>query len=226
MRLESRLRAAGVVAVTNPPAPALAEALARTLLEAGIGVIELTFRATGAPAAIDRIRTTVPEMLVGAGTVLTKVQAREALDAGAEFVVAPGSNPDVIETVLGRGATMIPGVATPSEIEAGFARGVRLLKLFPAEIVGGVAMIKAMRGPYPDVAFLPTGGIGPANLSAYLAQPNVVACGGSWLTARVETEADLLRVGVVARAAAAQVREARRAAINQIESAERGEDAR
>ena len=180
MGLEERLRAAGVVTVVRPPAPDLAEALARALLEAGIGVIEVTFRAARAPAPIERNRTTVPGMLVGAGTVLNRAQAREALDAGAAFIVAPGSSPDVIETVLDAGAAMIPGVATPSEIEANLARGLTLLKLFPAEVIGGVAMVRALRGPYPDVRFVPTGGIGPANLAAYLAQPNVVACGGSW----------------------------------------------
>ena len=131
--LEDRLHAAGVVTVTRPPAPPLAEALARALLAAGIDVIEITFRTAGAPAAIDRIRTTVPEMLVGAGTVLTRAQARQATDAGAEFVVAPGSSAGVIEAVLDDGTAMIPGVATPSEIEANLARGLTLLKLFPAE---------------------------------------------------------------------------------------------
>ncbi|MHB8892007.1 MAG: beta/alpha barrel domain-containing protein, partial [Candidatus Limnocylindrales bacterium] len=106
---------------------------------------------------------------------------------------------------------MIPGVATPSEIEANLARGLTLLKLFPAEVLGGVAMVRAMGGPYPDVRFVPTGGIGPANLAAYLAQPNVVACGGSWLTDGLVDEGDLPRVTEVARAAAALVREAREA---------------
>jgi 2-dehydro-3-deoxyphosphogluconate aldolase/(4S)-4-hydroxy-2-oxoglutarate aldolase len=206
---EDRLRTAGVVAVVRPPSADLAEALARTLLQAEIGVIEITFRAAGAPAAIDRIRTAVPGMLVGAGTVLDVGRARDAIDAGAQFVVAPGSSPDVIETVLGAGIAMIPGVATPSEIEANLARGIRLLKLFPAEVIGGLAMIKAMRGPYPDVRFVPTGGIGPANLAAYLAQPTVVACGGSWLTDGLTGEDDLPRVAEVARAAAAIVREVR-----------------
>lgn len=226
MLLQDRLHAAGVVAVVRPPAPDLAETLARTLLEAGIGVIEVTFRAAGAPAAIDRIRTTVPGMLAGAGTVLTRAQVREALDAGAEFVVAPGSSQDVIEAVLDAGAAMIPGVATPSEIEANLARGLTLLKLFPAEVIGGLAMVRAMRGPYPDVRFVPTGGIGPANLAAYLAQPNVVACGGSWLTEGLVTEDDLARVAVGARAAAALVRGVRRPVRGQTHDTTGTEDGR
>lgn len=209
MSLEERLRAAGVVCVVRPPEPALAEALASTLLNAGIDAIEVTFRATGAPAAIERIRATVPGMLVGAGTVLSRAQARAALAAGAEFVVAPGSSPEVIDEVLGAGGTMIPGVATPTEIEAALARGLTLLKLFPAEVIGGVRMLRALRGPYPEVRFMPTGGIGPANLASYLVEPNVVACGGSWLADGVEDPADLVRVEDAARAARAIVEAAR-----------------
>lgn len=209
MELEGRLRAAGVVLVLRPPEPALAEAIATTMLEAGIGAIEVTFRAAGAAAAIERIRTAVPAMLVGAGTVLTTSQATEALEAGAEFVVAPGSNPDVVGAVLDAGALMIPGVATPTEVEANLARGLSLLKLFPAEVIGGVGMLRALRGPYPNVRFVPTGGIGPANLAMYLAEPNVVACGGSWLAEGVTEIAGLSKVAGLARTAAAIVAAAR-----------------
>lgn len=209
MELEGRLRAAGVVLVLRPPEPALAEAIATTMLEAGIGAIEVTFRAAGAAAAIERIRIAVPAMLVGAGTVLTTSQATEALEAGAEFVVAPGSNPDVVGAVLDAGALMIPGVATPTEVEANLARGLSLLKLFPAEVIGGVGMLRALRGPYPNVRFVPTGGIGPANLAMYLAEPNVVACGGSWLAEGVTEIAGLSKVAGLARTAAAIVAAAR-----------------
>ena len=191
--------------VLRPPEPPLAEAIASTLLRSGIGAIEVTFRAAGAAAAIERIRTAVPGMLVGAGTVLTRAQAVEALGAGAEFVVAPGSNADVIGTVLDAGVPMIPGVATPTEVEANLARGLTLLKLFPAEVIGGIGMLRALRGPYPGVRFVPTGGIGPANLGSYLAEPNVVACGGSWLAEGVTDRAGLSRVEDLARAAAAIV---------------------
>lgn len=209
MEVEERLRAAGVVLVLRPPDPPLAEAIASTLLAAGVGAIEVTFRAAGAAAAIDRIRAAVPGMLVGAGTVLTREQASEALGAGAEFVVAPGSQPDVIDAVLDAGVPMVPGVATPTEVEANLARGLTLLKLFPAEVIGGVGMLRALRGPYPGVRFVPTGGIGPANLGSYLAEPNVVACGGSWLAEGVTDRAGLSKVEELARAAAATVASAR-----------------
>ncbi|HEY6013149.1 MAG TPA: bifunctional 4-hydroxy-2-oxoglutarate aldolase/2-dehydro-3-deoxy-phosphogluconate aldolase [Candidatus Limnocylindrales bacterium] len=209
MEVEERLRAAGVVLVLRPPEPPLAEAIASTLLAAGIGAVEVTFRAAGAAAAIQRIRTAVPGLLVGAGTVLTRAQASEALEAGAEFVVAPGSSPDVIEAVLDAGVPMIPGVATPTEVEANLARGLTLLKLFPAEVIGGIGMLRALRGPYPGVRFVPTGGIGPANLGSYLAEPNVIACGGSWLADGVTDRAGLPKVEELARAAAAIVASAR-----------------
>ncbi|MBI3749352.1 MAG: bifunctional 4-hydroxy-2-oxoglutarate aldolase/2-dehydro-3-deoxy-phosphogluconate aldolase [Chloroflexi bacterium] len=205
MEVEERLRAAGVVLVLRPTDPTLAEAIASTLLAVGVGAIEVTFRAAGAAAAIERIRTTVPGVLVGAGTVLTRAQASEALEAGAEFVVAPGSHPDVIGAVLDAGIPMIPGVATPTEVEANLARGLTLLKLFPAEVIGGIGMLRALRGPYPGVRFVPTGGIGPANLAAYLAEPNVTACGGSWLAEGVTEPGGLSRVEELARAAAAIV---------------------
>ncbi len=209
MTIEDRLRAAGIVLVVRPPAPELAEGIAATLLAAGVGAIEVTFRAAGAAAAIERIRSRVPAMLVGAGTVLTEAQADEAIAAGAEFVVAPGSTPRVIDRVLTAGVAMIPGVATPTEVEADLARGLTLLKLFPAEVVGGLAMLRALRGPYPDVRFVPTGGIGPANLAAYLAEPNVVACGGSWLTEGVRGPDDLPRLADRAMAAGSIVRASR-----------------
>jgi 2-dehydro-3-deoxyphosphogluconate aldolase/(4S)-4-hydroxy-2-oxoglutarate aldolase len=203
--LETRLRTAGVVAVVRPPAPSLAESLAAILLDAGLGAIEVTFRAAGAPEAIARIRERVPGMLVGAGTVLTADQAREALAAGAQFVVTPGSTAAVIEVVLAAGTPMIPGVATPTEVEAALARGLQLLKLFPAEVLGGIAMLRALRGPYPDVRFVPTGGVSAGNLGAYLGEPNVVAVGGSWLTERLDTGDDLELVRQRAVAAAAIV---------------------
>ena len=209
MEVEERLRAAGVVLVLRPTDPSLVEAIASTLLASGIGAIEITFRAAGAAAAIERVRTAVPGMLVGAGTVLTRAQALEALEAGAEFIVAPGSNPDVIGTVLDAGLPMIPGVATPTEVEANLARGLTLLKLFPAEVIGGIGMLRALRGPYPGVRFVPTGGIGPANLGSYLAEPNVIACGGSWLAEGVTERPGLSKVAELALAAAAIVASAR-----------------
>lgn len=155
--------------------------LARALLEGGIPVAEVTFRTEAAAAGIAAIRRELPQVLVGAGTVLTPDQAAAAVDAGAQFVVSPGSNGRVIERVLAAGIPMIPGVATPTEIEAALERGLQVLKLFPAEVLGGLAMLKALSGPYPQVKFIPTGGISGANLESYLRQKNVLAVGGSWM---------------------------------------------
>jgi 2-dehydro-3-deoxyphosphogluconate aldolase/(4S)-4-hydroxy-2-oxoglutarate aldolase len=128
--------------------------------------------------------------LVGAGTILTTEQADRAIDAGARFLVAPGTNPKVVEHVLKRGVPMVPGVATPSEIELATSLGVPVLKFFPAETMGGMIALQAFAGPYPDARFLPTGGITPEMLPNYLRLRSVVACGGSWMAPR-----DLLAAG-------------------------------
>ena len=194
---------ARVVPVVRLPDPGLAVPLARTLVDAGLPVIEITFRAAGAAAAIRAVRQEVPAMLVGAGTVLSVEQADQAIAAGASFVVAPGTNPKVIARVLGAGLAMIPGVATPSEIEANLERGLDVMKLFPAEAVGGVAFLRAVRGPYPGVSFVPTGGVSESNLASYLAEPNVLACGGTWIAPSAVLEAgDLAAIAELARRAA------------------------
>ena len=153
------------------------------LIAGGHPVVEVTFRT---PAAEQSVRTLAKkrELVVGAGTILTTEQADRAIDAGAKFLVAPGTNPKVVEHVLKRGLPMVPGVATPSEIELATSLGVEVLKFFPAETMGGVAAINAFAGPYPDVRFLPTGGITPEILPNYLRLKSVVACGGSWLAPR------------------------------------------
>jgi 2-dehydro-3-deoxyphosphogluconate aldolase / (4S)-4-hydroxy-2-oxoglutarate aldolase len=215
-----RIHASGVVIVANPPPRAVAAALAGALAEAGLPAIEITFRAEGAAQAIAEISRAIPDALVGAGTVLTVRQAAEALDAGARFVVAPGTNPAVVEYVLGRGAMMLPGVATPSEIEQNLARGIDVMKLFPAEVLGGVRFLGAVHGPYRTVRFVPTGGIDAANLARYLALPNVLAVGGSWIAPPdLVAAGDLAAIGARAREAAALVRTARGAAEGGAESA-------
>jgi 2-dehydro-3-deoxyphosphogluconate aldolase/(4S)-4-hydroxy-2-oxoglutarate aldolase len=135
-------------------------------------------------AAIASIRQHCPDVLVGAGTVLTVDQADAAVDAGAAFLVAPGFNPRVVERAATLGVPMLPGVSTPTEIEAAIAFGLTTLKFFPAEVSGGTAFLKAVSGVYRAVRFVPTGGIGPDNLGSYLALPNVLACGGSWMVKR------------------------------------------
>lgn len=160
--------------------------LAGALLEGGMDVIEITFRTAAAAEAISQIAAKFPEMLVGAGTVLNPIQARQAMDAGARFGLAPGLNPGTVTIFQQSNILFIPGVMTPSEIEQGMALGCRLLKFFPAEALGGASMLAALAGPYAsqDISFCPTGGIGLDNMNAYLALPCVAAIGGSWLATR------------------------------------------
>lgn len=155
--------------------------LAHALLAGGIPVAEVTFRTEAAAEGIATLRREVPQMLVGAGTVLSTEQATAAIDAGAQFVVSPGSNGKIIDRVLAAGVAMIPGVATPTEIEAAMERGLSVVKFFPAEALGGVTMLKALAGPYPQMKFVPTGGISASNMKDYLQQKNVLAVGGSWM---------------------------------------------
>ena len=176
-----KLRDTGVIPVIALEEETQALPLAQALLEGGIPAAEVTFRTAAAPGAIRRMAKAHPEMLVCAGTVLTVDQAKEAVDCGAQAIISPGTNPKVVEWCLRENVPVYPGVATPTEVEAALALGLTTLKLFPAQVVGGVSMLKALYGPYRQVKFMPTGGISPANLGDYLTQPNVVACGGSWL---------------------------------------------
>ena len=160
--------------------------LAEALLAGGLEVIEITFRTTAAEGAIRNITEALPSMLVGAGTMLDADQLKRAKDAGARFAVAPGVNEKVIKTSFELGLTFIPGVMTPSDVERAFGLGCKLQKFFPAEVAGGVEMLKAFAGPYghTGVKFIPLGGIGPKNAAEYLALPIVAAIGGSWLCDR------------------------------------------
>jgi 2-dehydro-3-deoxyphosphogluconate aldolase/(4S)-4-hydroxy-2-oxoglutarate aldolase len=156
---------------------------ADALVTGGLPVAEMTFRTAAAEPAI-RTLAKRGDLLVGAGTVLSIELADRAIDAGAQFIVAPGTNPKVVEHVQKRGVTMCPGVVTPTDIELAMSLGVTSLKFFPAESMGGVATLNALAGPYPDVRFIPTGGITPELLPSYLKLTSVVACGGSWLAPR------------------------------------------
>jgi len=160
-----------------------AGAFGDALVAGGLPVAEITFRTPAAEQSV-RVLARRGDVLVGAGTILTTEQADRAIDAGAQFLVAPGTNPEVVEHVVMRGVPMVPGIATPSEIELAISLGATALKFFPAETMGGVAALKAFAGPYPDARFIPTGGITPELLPSYLQLKNVVACGGSWLAPR------------------------------------------
>ena len=178
------LNQTGLIPVVTLDEPEKAEALASALTEGGLGAAEITFRTPAAARAIERMRKSAPELLVGAGTVLTSDQLNDAIGAGAEFVVAPGFNPKIAEAALSAGIPFIPGVMTPTEIEAAMAFGFTVLKFFPAEAAGGVGMLKALSAPYTTVRFMPTGGVTMGNLTDYLSLPSVLYCGGSFVADR------------------------------------------
>ncbi len=160
---------------------AQAVALGKAFLAAGLPILEITFRTAAAADVIRELATKLPDMCVGAGTVLTLAQLDQAVAAGAAFIVAPGLNPDIVKAAQSKGLPVIPGVMTPSEIEQAMGLGLDLVKFFPAEAAGGVKALDAYRGPYPNMRFMPTGGVGPDNMLDYLSRPNVAACGGSWM---------------------------------------------
>lgn len=176
-----RIKQTGIIPVIKLESVTMAEPLGNALVKGGLPVAEVTFRADRAAQAIYQMKTTVPDLLVGAGTVLTKEQAADAIAAGAEFIVAPGFNKDVVQFVREKNIPVIPGVLTPSEIEAVMSLGIHIMKFFPSEPSGGLAMIKALSAPYSDVTFIPTGGINPSNLEEYLKSNKIFACGGSWM---------------------------------------------
>jgi 2-dehydro-3-deoxyphosphogluconate aldolase/(4S)-4-hydroxy-2-oxoglutarate aldolase len=155
--------------------------LSKTLIDAGLPVIEITFRTKAAAQSISEIKKEFPEMLVGAGTVLNIDQVDAAIEAGSEFIVSPGFNPTIIDYCIENKYPIIPGIDSPSFIEWGLERGLDKFKFFPAEISGGLQMLKSLYGPYPQVKFIPTGGINYKNIKAYLELDNVIACGGSWV---------------------------------------------
>jgi 2-dehydro-3-deoxyphosphogluconate aldolase/(4S)-4-hydroxy-2-oxoglutarate aldolase len=172
------------VAVIDHPDDAVP--LARALANGGLPIIEVTFRTAAAEQAVRNIRQALPDILVGAGTLLTADQLASALQAGAQFGVAPGLNESVVRKAQQLAMPFVPGVATPTEVEHALALGCKLLKFFPADLAGGVKMLQALAGPYAHtgVKFIPLGGINAANAAEYLALPIVAAIGGSWLADR------------------------------------------
>ncbi|WP_162047877.1 bifunctional 4-hydroxy-2-oxoglutarate aldolase/2-dehydro-3-deoxy-phosphogluconate aldolase [Vibrio taketomensis] len=154
--------------------------LGRALVENGMPCAEITFRTECAVDAIRVMRNEFPEMLIGAGTVLTNEQVDQAIDAGVDFIVSPGFNPRTVQYCLDKQVPIVPGVNNPSLVEQAIDMGLRTLKFFPAEPSGGVAMLKALTAVYP-VKFMPTGGVSLSNIDQYLAVPSVLACGGTWM---------------------------------------------
>lgn len=155
--------------------------LAKALVKGGLPAAEVTFRTAAAEEAIKRIVAEVPEMLVGAGTVLTKEQADRAIAAGVKFIVSPGFNPEITKYVIDKGMLMMPGTATPGEMEQAMSMGLDVVKFFPAEQNGGVAKLKAVAGPYTNLRWMPTGGVNAKNLLDYLSFNKIIACGGTWM---------------------------------------------
>lgn len=178
--------------------------VAEALLRGGIRVIEVTLRTPAALASIERIATSVPELVVGAGTVTAPGHAKQALDAGSRFIVTPGSTDALLDAVAATGLPYLPGVSTVGEAMRASERGCTVLKFFPAEAAGGVAYLKSIYGPLPGLRFCPTGGITVSSAAGYLALPNVGCVGGSWLTPKdVLAAGDWSRVESLAAEAAA-----------------------
>lgn len=202
-------RQPGVVPVVTIAEATQAVPLARALAEAGLRFVEVTLRSAAALEAIRRIAGELPEVVVGAGTLRRPADLEAALAAGARFLVSPGTTPALLSAAQGSPVPYLPGCVTPSEAMTLADAGFRVVKFFPAGPYGGTGTLRALAAPLPDLAFVPTGGVGPENLQDYLALPNVVAVGGSWMV-RPEWLAagDFASIGEAARQAAAQGRQA------------------
>lgn len=181
MDIFDKLGEVGIVPVVALDDAKDAIPLGEALQRGGLACAEITFRTAAAEEAIRLMTKAFPDMIIGAGTVLTTEQVDRAVAAGAQFIVAPGCNPRIVRYCVERNIPMAPGVATASEIEQALECGVKKVKFFPAEANGGLAMIKALAAPYVDVTFMPTGGLNRDNVKAYLSYERVFACGGSWM---------------------------------------------
>ncbi len=208
-RLRASIRTAPVIPVIVLQRAADAAPVAEALLAGGISIFEITLRTSASLPAVERLAGLFPAALAGAGTVLNKIQAKEAVSAGAQFLVSPGLDEGVVEFARTNDIPVIPGVATATEAQRAFNLGLRLLKFFPAGAAGGVEMLKSCAAVFPEAEFVPTGGVSAGNLADYLRLANVVACGGSWLTpgdSIAEGRFDVVtRLALEARAIAEQV---------------------
>ena len=190
MSMNDQIASYGVVPVVVLNDAKDAEPLAQALVEGGLPVAEVTFRTDAAEESIKIMSTKYPDMLVGAGTVLTKEQVDRAIGAGAKFIVSPGFDPEIVDYCLEKGYPVYPGIITPSELAQAVKRGLEVVKFFPAEQFGGVSTIKALAAPYTQVKFMPTGGVNAKNLPDYLGFNKIIACGGSWMV-----KGDLVKAG-------------------------------
>lgn len=181
LQVVEKLENIGIVPVIKLDDISKTKQLAKALVDGGIACAEVTFRAKGADSVISTMVKEFPNMVVGAGTVLTIEQADAAIKAGSHFIVAPGLNPKVAKHVMSKGVPFIPGISSASEIEQALELGIKFVKFFPAEQAGGLNYINAIAAPYSSIRFMPTGGVNENNLNSYLASPKIFACGGSWM---------------------------------------------
>lgn len=188
--LAEKFQKFGVVPVVVLEDTKDAAPLAKALVEGGLPCAEVTFRTEAAEASIRLMAEQYPEMLIGAGTVLTKEQVNAAVKAGAKFIVSPGFDPEIVDYCLEKEIPVLPGCISPSEVAQAVKRGLNIVKFFPAEAAGGLAMIKAMAAPYTSLKFMPTGGINAKNLEEYLSCDKILCCGGSWMV-----KGDLVKAG-------------------------------
>ncbi len=189
MNALERLRNAGVVPVVVLERAEDAVPAARAMLAGGVDVMEITFRTAAAAEAIRNVAAECPEMLVGAGTVLTVEQCEKAVALGAKFIVSPGFDAEIVDWCVERSVAVAPGCVTPTEIMAALKRGLSVVKFFPAGIYGGLKAMKALAAPFGQVKFIPTGGVSADNLAEYAAAPFVHAVGGSWLCPKADVAA-------------------------------------
>lgn len=205
-----KIQETGIVPVVVLEDAKDAAPLAKALCDGGLPCAEVTFRTAAAEEAIRIMVREYPQMLIGAGTVLTTDQVDRAVAAGAKFIVSPGLNPRIVKYCVEKGILIVPGCSNPSDVEQALENGLDVVKFFPAEQAGGLAMIKAMAAPYVGVKFMPTGGINAKNVKEYLAYDRILACGGSWMV-----KGDLVKAGKfaeiseLAKEAAEIVRESR-----------------
>ena len=188
--MEERIQGLGIVPVVVLQDAANAKPLAQALCDGGLPCAEVTFRTDAAAESIRIMTEEFPDMLVGAGTVLTISQVDNAIKSGAQFIVSPGFDPEIVDYCLERRIPVFPGCITPSEIAQAVKRGLKVVKFFPAEQFGGASTIKALSAPYTGLKFMPTGGISTANLKDYFNCKSVIACGGSWMV-----KGDLIAAG-------------------------------
>ena len=208
--INNTLQAVPVVPLVQSDDPATAVLVSRALAAGGLTVAEVVFRTDRALECLQAVAEEVPEMIAGAGTVLTAAQANAAVDAGAKFIVSPGLDDGVVATAKARGVPVSPGIVTPSEVQHAHNLGLDVVKFFPASIAGGVPALKALSSVFRHMRFMPTGGVSPGNLADFLAVPAVLACGGSWLTpADAIAKGDYEQITTLAKEAVEIARQAR-----------------